>query len=102
MKEGQPEQSERRNALVQFYRYVFGIGYERNVGGIERTLRYTSGGLFVILGAGLLAFPVFGNAFWNALLAFILLGGGLYLIYEARVQYCPLNETFDRNTYAGR
>lgn len=91
----------RGNALVQFYRWVFGIGYERNVGGPERTIRYVLGALSVLGGLGVVAFPVLGDALATAVLAFVLLAVGAYLIYEAQVQYCPLNHTFDRNTYPG-
>lgn len=92
---------ERRNAFVQFYRYVLGIGHERNVGGLERTIRYTLGGLFVIAGVGIVTFPVLGSAFANAVLALVLIAGGMWLIYEAQVQYCPLNHTIGRSTYPG-
>jgi hypothetical protein len=91
----------RGNAFVQFYRYVFGIGHERNVGGTERTIRYTLGGLFVLAGGGIVAFPVLGSALANAVLALVLIVNGLYLIYEAQVQYCPLNHTIGRSTYSG-
>lgn len=92
---------ERGTAFVQFYRYVLGIGHERNVGGAERTIRYTLGGLFVLVGVGIVAFPVLGSTLANAVLALVLIVGGLYLIYEAQVQYCPLNHTIGRSTYSG-
>lgn len=88
----------RGNAFVQFYRYVLGIGHERNVGGTERTIRYTLGGLFVLAGAGIGIFPVLRSA--TVLLVVALIVTGLSLIYEARVQYCPLNHTFGRSTYS--
>lgn len=87
-------------AFVQFYRWVFGLGYERNVGGAERTIRYTLGALCVLVGIGIVPFPVLGGALANAVLAFVLIVGGLYLIYEAQVQYCPLNHTIGRSTYS--
>lgn len=87
------------NAFVQFYRYVMGIGHERNVGGTERAFRYTFGALFALAGLGILPFPVLGSPLSNAVLALVLLVGGLYLIYEAQVQYCPLNRTIGRSTY---
>lgn len=92
----------RGNGFVQFYRWVFGIGHERNVGGIERAVRYTLGAVFTLVGLVLLVVPVLGAPLKNAILSIGLIIGGLYLIYEARVQYCPLNHTFDRSTYAER
>lgn len=88
------------NAVVQFYRYVLGIGHERNVGGAERTLRYTLGGVFVLAGIVIVASPFLGSPLLNLVLAVVLIAGGLYLIYEARVQYCPLNHTLGRSTYS--
>lgn len=41
---------DREAAFVQFYRYVLGKGYERNVGGMERMLRYTLGALCTLAG----------------------------------------------------
>lgn len=87
------------NAFLQFYRYVLGIGYERNVGGWERTLRYGSGAMAVFIGVVLAVFQVVSPPVANSLLAIVLGGGGVYLIYEARVQYCPLNHTLQRSTY---
>lgn len=92
---------ERGNAFVQFYRWVFGIGYERNVGGLERTVRYTAGALSVLAGIGVIVFPVVETTLGNAIIGVVLLVTGLYLIYEARVQYCPLNDTLDRSTDDG-
>lgn len=92
----------RANAFVQFYRWVFGIGYERNIGGPERTVRYTLGAVFSIIGIGLLVTPIVGDFFLNGAVALILFAGGLFLIYEAQVQYCPLNHTFERSTYSER
>lgn len=91
--------TDRGNAFVQFYRWVFGLGYERNIGGAERAIRYTFGALFVLAGIGIVAFPIIGDALLNGVIAVVLLAGGMYLIYEARVLYCPLNHTFDRSTY---
>lgn len=92
--------TDRGNAFVQFYRWVFGLGYERNIGGPERTIRYTLGALLVLAGIGIITFPILGDALLNAVLVVVLIVGGLFLIYEARVQYCPLNHTFDRSTYS--
>lgn len=91
-----------RYAFTQFARWVLGIGYERNVGGTERTIRYILGGLCVLAGIGVVTVPVPGNPLVTAGLAVVLLIGGAYLIYEARVQYCPLNHTLDRNTHTKR
>lgn len=91
---------DRGNAFAQFYRWVLGHGYERNIGGPERTIRYTLGALFGLVGIGIIAFPVISDALTNAVLAAALIAGGLYLIYEAQVQYCPLNHTLERSTYS--
>ncbi len=88
------------NAVLQFYRYVFGIGHERNVGGAERTLRYTLGGFFLLAGIAIVVSPVLGSGLANAVVVLLLIVGGLFLIYEARVQYCPLNQTLGRSTYS--
>jgi fatty acid desaturase len=88
----------RGTALGQFYRWTFGIGYERNVGGIERTVRYVLGTAFTLAAVALAVVPVLGTL-WNGVLAVACLGTGLYLIYEARVQYCPLNGTLGRSTH---
>lgn len=85
--------------FVQFYRWVFGLGYERNVGGPERAVRYTLGALSVLAGLGVVAVPVLGGALTDAALGLGLLATGLYLIYEARTQYCPVNHTIGRSTY---
>lgn len=92
----------RGNAFTQFYRWIFGIGYERNIGGAERTIRYTLGALLVLAGIATVLVPVIGNPLMNAVAAVILIVGGAYQIYEARVQYCPLNHTFERSTYDER
>lgn len=55
--------------------------------------------LCTLVGIGVNAFPAFGDAFASAVLALVLIVGGLYLIYEAQVQYCPLNHTFGRSTF---
>lgn len=99
MSDGYSKEQSRGNLFVQFYRWVFGIGYERNVGEPERTVRYALGALFVLAGIGLVAVPVLGAELTNAVLALVLFLGGLYLIYEAQVQYCPLNHTLGRSTY---
>lgn len=83
----------------QFYRWVFGHGYERNVGGIDRTFRYVSGTTSIIAGVGLLFFRVFDGFAVTVLLSGILIIGGLYAIYEAQVQYCPVNNATGRMTY---
>jgi hypothetical protein len=85
-------------AFVQFYRWVLGIGHERNVGGAERTVRYALGGLLVVVAVALAAVPQLGTVA-NAGIVIALLVSGAYLIYEARVQYCPLNHTVGRSTY---
>lgn len=77
----------------------FGIGYERNIGGPERTIRYTSGAVLVLAGIGIGLFPILGDVLTNVVIAILLIVAGLYLIYEAQVQYCPLNHIFDRSTY---
>ena len=98
MSERRPGGVGRGNAFVQFYRWVLGIGHERNVGGAERTVRYALGSLLVVVAVALAAVPQFGAAA-NAALVVALLVSGAYLIYEARVQYCPLNHTVGRSTY---
>lgn len=98
MSDGETEGAGRGGAFVQFYRWVFGIGHERNVGGAERTVRYGLGGLLVVVAVALAAVPQFGTV-PNAVVAVVLLVSGAYLIYEARVQYCPLNHTVGRSTY---
>lgn len=89
----------RGNVFVHFYRWVFGIGYERNIGEPERTIRYALGALFGLAGIAIVALPVLVGALANTVLALVLIVGGLYLIYEAQVQYCPLNHTIGRSTY---
>lgn len=91
-----------RNAFTRFAQWVLGVGHERNVGGTERTIRYTLGALCVVAGIGVVAVPVPGDPLVIAALSISLLLGGAYLIYEARVQYCPLNHTLERNTYSER
>jgi hypothetical protein len=66
------------------------VGHERNVGGVERPVRYTLGTLLVLVSAVLVLFPMLDGLANYGLLA-VMLVSGLYLIYEARVQYCPLN-----------
>lgn len=94
------EGTDRGNAFVQFYRWVFGIGHERNIGGSERAIRYTLGVLLALVGVAALAVPILGDGLANVAAAVVLIVGGAYLIYEAQVQYCPLNHTVDRSTYA--
>ena len=91
----------RGGALRQFYRWVFGIGHERNVGGTERALRYAGGTVCVLAGLAVLAVPVLGGGL-DIALGLVLVATGGYLIYEARVQYCPLNHTLARSTYCER
>jgi drug/metabolite transporter (DMT)-like permease len=88
----------RGGAFVQFYRWVFGVGHERNVGGPERTLRYILGALLVLSGVGVAIASPFGGVS-NAVVAVAVFVSGLYSIYEARVQYCPLNHSIGRSTY---
>lgn len=97
-----PRGEARGTAFAQFYRWVVGIGYERNVGGLERAIRYAAGALAVLAGAAVAAVPILGDGRANAVVAVGLVAAGAYLIYEARVQYCPLNHTLDRNTYDER
>lgn len=87
------------NPIVEFYRLVFGIGYDRNIGGIERTVRYVAGAVAILAGIGLVVFPVLGPTLVT-ILALALGICGLYLLYEARVQYCPLNHTIGRSTHS--
>lgn len=93
--------AELSNAFSQFYRWVFGIGYERNIGGRERAIRYTAGAVCSVVGLGLLIAPMLESMLLNGVLALVLLVCGVYVIYEAQVQYCPFNHTFDRSTYDG-
>lgn len=94
----QSTDGDRPNAAVRLVRWVFGLGYARNVGGAEQLGRYLLGAAVTALGIYLLAFPILGFA-PNLLLAVCFLAGGSYLVYEARVQYCPLNATLGRSTY---
>lgn len=92
------EQSDRTrdNPAKRVYRWVFGVGHDRNLGGAERMLRYAGGGVCLLAGlALLLARPGFGTL---GLTAILLLAGG-YMVYEARVQYCPVNHAAGRSTY---
>lgn len=89
---------DRPNFAVRLVRWVFGLGYARNIGGTEQAIRYLLGAAGTVLGLYLLAFPVIGFAS-NLVLALCFLAAGSYLVYEARVQYCPLNATLGRSTY---
>lgn len=89
----------RGNAVVQLYRWVFGIGYERNVGGVERTVRYTLGGVCLLAAVAVVALGPL-ELLATTLVAAVLALTGAYLVYEARVQYCPLNHRIGRSTYA--
>ncbi|MFC6953952.1 YgaP-like transmembrane domain [Halorubellus litoreus] len=84
---------------AQAYRWVFGIGHERNVGGLERTIRYLLGFACLAAAAGVLLAPVLESGLGNVPLGAALAVCGLYLVYEAQVQYCPLNHTVGRSTY---
>lgn len=88
-----------REAGEQFYRWIFGIGYERNVGGTERTLRYLGGVVLLGAAAGVLFWSIAGPGLPNLVIASLLAITGLYLIYEAQVQYCPGNHVLGRSTY---
>lgn len=85
--------------FVQAYRWVFGKGHERNVGGLERTIRYLAGFACLAASAGVVLAPVLESGVGNVPLGVGLAVGGLYLVYEAQVQYCPLNHTAGRSTY---
>lgn len=90
----------RSGALTQFYRWALGIGYERNVGGTERAVRYLLGAALLFAGAVVAFLPVVAGAL-NWVVVVVALVSGLYLVYEAQVQYCPLNDTVGRSTYRG-
>ena len=98
MSDGNTDGAGSGGAFVRFYRWVFGIGHEPNVGGAERTVRYALGGLLVVVALALAAVSQFGTVA-NAGVVIALLVSGAYLIYEARVRYCPLNDTIGRSTY---
>lgn len=87
---------------VQAYRWVFGKGHERNVGGLERTIRYLLGFGCLAAAAGVLVAPLLESGVGNVPLGVVLAVGGLYLVYEAQVQYCPLNHTVGRSTHDPR
>ncbi|WP_227133407.1 YgaP-like transmembrane domain [Halorubellus salinus] len=88
-----------RAGVVQGYRWVLGLGHERNVGGLERTIRYLFGFGCLAAAAGVLLAPVLESGVGNVPFAAVLAVSGLYLVYEAQVQYCPLNHTVGRSTY---
>ena len=94
------EGQERANAFVQFLSYVLGRGHERNLGGMERLIRYAFGVLFVLAGVGIVIVPVLANTFANAFLALVLVVLGANSIYQAQVQYCPLNNTIGWSSYS--
>ncbi|WP_435364493.1 YgaP-like transmembrane domain [Haloarchaeobius sp. DYHT-AS-18] len=86
------------DAAGQLYRWTLGIGHERNIGGVERTVRYTLGIVFVLAALAVLVVPVL-SGLTNLALAVVLFLCGAFAIYEARVQYCPLNDSLGRSTY---
>jgi FtsH-binding integral membrane protein len=88
-----------RRGAVQAYRWVFGIGNERNVGGLERTIRYLLGFGLLAAAAGVLLAPMLESGLGNVPLGVVLAASGLYLVYEAQVQYCPLNHAVGRSTF---
>lgn len=101
MGKGHDNQRRTNDAFRQFCRYVFGVGQERNIGGVERALRYSFGILLLLAGVTIALFPVFTRTLTRIALAVSGFAGGLFVIYEAQVQYCPFNKTVDRSTYPG-
>lgn len=100
MSSSEPSGTRDRGPLRRFLRWVFGIGLERNLGGGDRTARYGTGIASAILAVGVVLLRPFGFPY-DLILAGLLVLGGLYLIYEARVNYCPTNHAIGRNTYRG-
>ncbi|WP_439027231.1 YgaP-like transmembrane domain [Haloarchaeobius sp. DT45] len=86
------------NAAGRFYRWTFGVGHERNVGGVEQTTRYVLGTVLVLAALVFFSLAVLNSVSTIALGALPLLTGA-FLIYEARAQYCPVNQSLGRSTY---
>lgn len=90
------------DGAVQASRWAFGIGHERNVGGLERTIRYLAGVACLAAAAGVLLAPLLASGVGNVPAGVALAAGGLSLVYEAQVQYCPLNRAVGRSTHQDR
>lgn len=90
--------ADRPNPVARLYRWLFGIGYDRNVGGLDRTLRYPLGPLAVLVGLYVVANPIPGGTPASAILAIILIPNGVQLLNETRTRYSPLYELFGRDT----
>lgn len=75
---------------------------ERNVGGLDRTLRIAGGLVFVVLSMGLVAFgDALGTTTQGGLAALTLLIAAI-LLATAGARTCPLNQVAGRNTYEGQ
>lgn len=86
-------------ALVRLYRWLFGVGYDRNVGGLDRTLRYPLGPLAVLAGLAAIRYPIPGGTPATVVLAVLLIPNGVQLVNETRTRYSPLYELVGRDTY---
>lgn len=76
---------------------------QKNVGGLDRTLRLVVGPLLVVVGivgyAGFLPLAFLGIG--QALAAVVLFLIGAILLVTGTVQKCPLNSLFGVDTYRG-
>jgi len=68
---------------------------EKNVGGLDRTVRFVVGSLLSVLGVAGLLVPVVGTT-----LAVMALGGGAALLFNAVTQRCLLNRLLGVDTCA--
>lgn len=84
--------------VTRIVRWLFGLDYERNVGGIERLLRYVVGSGFVVIGIGIGVISPVESTVVNVLLMLAFVLWGVYSIYQARVRYCPVNYAVGRNS----
>lgn len=81
--------------VARAFRYVTGIGLERNLGGADRYLRL---GLGLALLALAVATALGSQSVGITALLAATVGGG-YLVWEAARNYCPLNRALGQNTY---
>lgn len=81
--------------VAHAFRYVTGIGLERNLGGADRYLRLALGLALLVLAVST---AIGSRAVGAASLLATLFAGG-YLVWEAARNYCPLNRAVGQNTY---
>lgn len=86
---------DRGGSLARVVAFVLGLGRERNLGRTGRRVRYAGGAVAWAVALALVLLRPFG---WpvDLLLGIGLTSGGLYLVYEARVAYCPANHALHR------